>query len=286
MNMKQRLVLLVTLSLMMIATTASAQWVACTAGSVGSVTCTNSKAAVGNTVPQRDFVISGAGTATFQLSTRAANPTAIDGFQFQQVGLNSHLINEEDGLMAFWTKAVQRVTITNTGNMGIGTAAPAQKLHVVGAIQATGNITSTGGTITATYADIAEWVPSDNELKDGMVVVIDGDSDDHVNASTVRYATNVAGVVSPKPGILLGLEADDKHKVATTGRVKVRATTQNGPIRRGDLLVTSDIPGTAMRSVPITINGRTFHQPGTIVGKALEPLESGTGEILALLTLQ
>jgi hypothetical protein len=29
-----------------------------------------------------------------------------------------------------------------------------------------------------------------------------------------------------------------------------------------------------------------FHRPGTILGKALESLASGTGEILVLLTLQ
>jgi hypothetical protein len=34
------------------------------------------------------------------------------------------------------------------------------------------------------------------------------------------------------------------------------------------------------------INGRPFHSPGTLIGKALEPLEKGTGEILVLLSLQ
>jgi hypothetical protein len=41
-----------------------------------------------------------------------------------------------------------------------------------------------------------------------------------------------------------------------------------------------------MRSEPIEVQGRTFHQPGTIIGKALEPLDSGLGEILVLLSLQ
>jgi hypothetical protein len=30
----------------------------------------------------------------------------------------------------------------------------------------------------------------------------------------------------------------------------------------------------------------SLHRPGTILGKALEPLDDGRGEILALLTLQ
>jgi hypothetical protein len=41
-----------------------------------------------------------------------------------------------------------------------------------------------------------------------------------------------------------------------------------------------------MRSEPMSINGRPFHQPGTILGKALEPLEGGVGEILVLLSMQ
>ena len=48
----------------------------------------------------------------------------------------------------------------------------------------------------------------------------------------------------------------------------------------------SDEPGVAMRSEPVDLGGVKIHRPGTIVGKALEPLASGKGEILVLLTLQ
>jgi hypothetical protein len=65
--------------------------------------------------------------------------------------------------------------------------------------------------------------------------------------------TKVAGVVSANPGVLLGKGGDSQAMIATTGRVRVR---------------------------------RKFHQPGTIIGKALEPLASGEGEILVLLSLQ
>lgn len=58
------------------------------------------------------------------------------------------------------------------------------------------------------------------------------------------------------------------------------------PIAAGDLLVSSGRSGYAMKSVPLEINGRKFHQPGTLVGKALEGLDEGTGEILVLLSLQ
>jgi hypothetical protein len=50
--------------------------------------------------------------------------------------------------------------------------------------------------------------------------------------------------------------------------------------------VTSDVPGMAMKAEPIVIGGRQIHVLGTLIGKALEPLERGSGETLVLLSLQ
>jgi hypothetical protein len=41
-----------------------------------------------------------------------------------------------------------------------------------------------------------------------------------------------------------------------------------------------------MKSQPIDVGGIKIHRPGTLIGKALEPLPSGHGEILVLLSLQ
>jgi len=41
-----------------------------------------------------------------------------------------------------------------------------------------------------------------------------------------------------------------------------------------------------MKSVPVNLGGVELHRPGTLIGKALEPLEKGVGEILVLLSLQ
>jgi len=62
--------------------------------------------------------------------------------------------------------------------------------------------------------------------------------------------------------------------------VPTRATTENGPIKAGDLLVTSSRPGYAMKG---TNRARML---GAVVGKALEPLLSGRGLIQVLVTLQ
>ena len=41
-----------------------------------------------------------------------------------------------------------------------------------------------------------------------------------------------------------------------------------------------------MKSLALMIAGRQIHAPGTLIGKALEPLEKGSGKILVLLSLQ
>jgi len=152
-------------------------------------------------------------------------------------------------------------------------------------INASGNITG-AKVVGAVYQDLAEWVPSTPELKAGMVVTLDPADGHRVVPSSHSYDTAVAGVVSANPGIILGVGGPEKSQIATTGRVKVMVDASTAPIRVGDLLVTSDTPGVAMRSMPVTVNGQTMHRPGTIIGKAMQPLASGSGEIMVLLSMQ
>jgi hypothetical protein len=53
-----------------------------------------------------------------------------------------------------------------------------------------------------------------------------------------------------------------------------------------DVLVTSDKVGLAMCSEPLSLGGVPIYRPGTLIGKALEPLATGQAEILVLLSLQ
>jgi len=201
-------------------------------------------------------------------------------------GGNGLMIGTNHGApLILGTSATSRMHFTPAGDVGIGTSSPSAKLHVIGNIVASGSI-SGATVIGAIYQDLAEWVPATSDMTPGTVVVLNLDKTNEVMPSSRAYDTAVAGVVSAAPGIILGVAGDAKEQIATTGRVKVRVDARTTPVVVGDLLVTSTTPGMAMRSEPMQIAGQSFHKPGTIIGKALEPLEGGVGEILVLLSMQ
>ena len=125
------------------------------------------------------------------------------------------------------------------------------------------------------------------EIEPGSVVSIDPGSPGDLRVSDRAYDRRVAGVISGaggvKPGMLMGQrgsEADGEHPVALTGRVYVKVDASHGAIEPGDLLTSSPTPGHAMK---VTDHARAT---GAILGKAMTGLESGTGMVLLLVSLQ
>ena len=138
-------------------------------------------------------------------------------------------------------------------------------------------------------ADLAEPFPMANdghEIPQGAVVIIDEANPGHLKMSDQPYDAHVAGVVSGANGIHPGIQLQQEgvleggKNVALTGRVYVQADTSNGPIKPGDLLTTSRIPGHAMR---VSNHARA---QGAILGKAMTGLSDGKGMVLVLVTLQ
>ena len=227
---------------------------------------TNSNAGAGNAAAMRMF------TSGNNALTLSATGNAVSG--------GHAAITQEANLpLVLQTNLTERVRIAADGNVGIGTTTPSTKLHVAGDVTVTGNI-------AAKYQDVAEWVPAMRSLPPGTVVTLSRTQSNLVEASSKAYDTRVAGVISEQPGITLGEKGENKVLVATTGRVRIKVDATNAPIELGDLLVTSDMEGIAMKSVPVNIGGVQIHRPGTLIGKALEPLAKGQGEILVLLSLQ
>ncbi|NIN67860.1 MAG: hypothetical protein GTO63_24770 [Anaerolineae bacterium] len=146
---------------------------------------------------------------------------------------------------------------------------------------------STGCFNSGTGADVAERIDATEALEPGDVVEIDPDNPGHFRKAATPLSSTVAGVVSANPAVTMGNAFDpesdqwndDRPLLALVGIVTVKASAENGPIQPGDLLASSMIPGYAMRAganPPV----------GTVIGKALEPLEAGTGAIQMLVTLQ
>ena len=100
-----------------------------------------------------------------------------------------------------------------------------------------------GVSTTAKYADLAERYAADAPYAEGTVVVFGGEAE--VTASTSFAQRSVAGVVSTKPAVMMNSEAGNSQThpfIALEGRVPVKVT---GEVKKGDILVASDIAGTA-----------------------------------------
>jgi hypothetical protein len=129
-------------------------------------------------------------------------------------------------------------------------------------------------------ADFAEVLPAREDPEPGDVLVIA--TDGVLLPSSVPYQNTVVGIYSTQPGYVGNgqlLEEEGNVPLAVVGLVPVKASAENGPIQPGDLLTSAASPGHAMRA------GEN-PPAGTVVGKALEALESGTGIIQMLVMLQ
>jgi hypothetical protein len=127
---------------------------------------------------------------------------------------------------------------------------------------------------SASYADLAELYTADQDYPPGTVLIFSGAQE--VTVSKNSNDTRIAGVVSTHPAHVMNSTLESQHTaaVALVGRVPCQVV---GTVRKGDCLVSSNIPGVAQALV----NG--MYQPGVVIGKALEEYNSdkpGTIEVV------
>jgi hypothetical protein len=128
--------------------------------------------------------------------------------------------------------------------------------------------------------DLAEdYKAVDMSITAGDVIAPTSGSDISIDKTKSVYQNNVIGVVSTKPGLKLSdwslsdSEKESMRPIALAGRVPVKVSAENGPIKKGDLLVPASTPGFAMKAC-----GTKYCQPSTVIGSALEdfnPTQSG-----------
>lgn len=111
----------------------------------------------------------------------------------------------------------------------------------------------------AVWADLAEKYQADQEMSPGTVVMFGGENE--ITISRGYKNTKVAGVVSTAPAFIMNSELKLQYTttVALQGRVPCSVV---GKIKKGDMLVTSNIPGVATSTDEPVL--------GSVIGKALE----------------
>ena len=209
----------------------------------------------------------------------------------------SHEINSPGSPKTLsWTRVT--MNINSTGNVGIGTTNPGAKLEVSGNLKLSSgsgaSITFQDGTTQSTaftgvlcggdYAESVDVTGSRSSYEPGDVLVIDPNAPGKFLKANQTYSTLVAGIYSTKPGTVgrrqTTAKTPDEVPMAMVGIVATKVSAENGPIRSGDLLVASSTLGRAMKG---TDRGLLT---GAVIGKALGSLDSGTGVIEVLVTLQ
>ena len=123
--------------------------------------------------------------------------------------------------------------------------------------------TFNGVATSAQYADMAEIYSADADYEAGTVVKIGGDAE--ITMTIDHSDTDVFGVISTAPAYLMNSEAEGLP-VALSGRVPVKVI---GKIKKGQRLVSSDIPGVAWASM------EDEYDPRAIVGRSLEDKNDG-----------
>ena len=226
--------------------------------------------AVANSVVQRDA--NGSATANVWLGTSvlvSGNITSStgyfigDGSQLSnvQAATPTQILNGSTTVDIASPSAEVSMTVSGIPVLGVTLTGLTNKLgNGIGNI---GNATGYYNTVfakatSAQYADLAEIYSTDKDYAPGTVLIFAGEHE--VTESSSSHDTRVAGVVSTKPAYLMNSSAQGSA-VALIGKVPCRAF---GPITKGDLLVTSDRPGTAQRMVE--------WKPGCVIGKALSDL--------------
>jgi len=122
----------------------------------------------------------------------------------------------------------------------------------------------------ATYADLAERYKADALYDEGTVLVVGGDYE--VTICRTYQNESVAGVVSLYPAYAMNEDLGPSNLapyIALKGRVPCKI---KGPVKKGDLLVTSEFPGYA--------ESKKSGDPHVgIIGKALQDFSGDYGKI-------
>jgi|SaaInlV_120m_DNA_4_1040238.scaffolds.fasta_scaffold02963_3 hypothetical protein len=96
----------------------------------GDLGISGGKLGVGTDSPSRDLSIYKDSYPSFQIANSSTGAGPGYGFEIQQGGNSTEMINRADGNMTFWTNSTSRMRICNDGNVSIGTNTSYYPLYV------------------------------------------------------------------------------------------------------------------------------------------------------------
>ncbi len=153
----------------------------------------------------------------------------------------------------------------------------------VARIDKTGKGFFNGGTQTggADLAEAFEVIGNEKDYEPGDVLALSPDVAGKIQKTTKAYSSLVSGVYATKPGVLLterdgDADMSDTVPMGVVGVIPTKVTTENGPIKIGDLLVTSSTPGHAMKGTDAS------RMLGATIGKAMQNFDAKQGIIKVL----
>jgi len=95
------------------------------------VDASESRVGIGTTSPARELsVVSSTANAVFQLTNSTAGSTADNGLEIFSSGVDTGIVNRENGYLRFDTNNVERMRILSDGKVGINDTVPQGKLQI------------------------------------------------------------------------------------------------------------------------------------------------------------
>ncbi len=129
-------------------------------------------------------------------------------------------------------------------------------------------------TFSQTAPSIAQNLEiKDPEVKIGEIVCL---KENEIFRCDTPYDENIVGVISERAILVFGKRTTTTFPVISYGEALVKVSTQNGKIKKGDYITSSNKPGVAQKAT----------QSGFVLGKALADFDREEGLIPVFVNIQ
>jgi hypothetical protein len=184
-----------------------------------TMTLKGAKVGIGTTSPEEKMQLLSSGNTLIRVTSGTSSIAGIDFGDTDDTDVGRIRYLNSSNALQFSTQATERMRITSSGNVGIGTTAPSEKLHVVGdaSINTTGNstglriITSATGEGYLIFGDTA-----DNSMG-GMAYSNSTNAlmFDSNNAERMRIdSSGRVGIGTTNPVVTLSVDSNAQNEIA------------------------------------------------------------------------